>query len=213
MGTLFLINSILLGAGLAMDAFSVSIANGLREPRMTLRRMCAIAGVYALFQAVMPLTGWFLVGTAAERFRWFARCVPWIGAALLGWIGGKLLLEGLDAQQTDPARRDDASDGPTASNWKADSVREAPLDTPTLLLQGVATSIDALSVGFALASYRMGEAVTAAGIIAAVTFGLCMLGLKIGRRFGTLLADRASVCGGLILIGIGAEILLRSLFA
>lgn len=205
MNGLFFFNAFLLGAGLAMDAFSVSIANGLREPHMTLGRMCAIAGVYAWFQAMMPVTGWFLVGAAAEQFRWFARCVPWIGAGLLGWIGAKMLAEGLRGGDSglQPADESDAM-----GNCENDSA--AVLTPGALLLQGVATSIDALSVGFALASYRTGEALTASAVIAAVTFCLCMGGLKIGRRFGELLSDRASVCGGLILIGIGVEMLLRA---
>ena len=173
----FFLNSILLGVGLAMDAFSVSLANGLHEPGMARRRMCAVAGVYGVFQAVMPLTGWLLVHTAAERLVWLQAWIPWAAAALLGWIGGKMIRESRNPPEQVPA-----------------------LDGGTLLAQGAATSMDALSAGFAIAAYSWPEALGCAAIIAAVTFGICLAGLALGRRFGMVLAGRASVFGGLILL-------------
>ena len=92
---LFFINSVLFGVGLAMDAFSVSLANGLNEPKMPAGRMCTIAGVFAFFQIIMPLIGWFCVRTVAETFTAFQRAVPWIALILLLYIGGKMLLEGI----------------------------------------------------------------------------------------------------------------------
>ena len=93
---LFFLNNILLGVGLAMDAFSVSLANGLNEPRMRTGRMCKIAGVYAVFQAVMPLTGWLCVRTVAQLFTSFQELIPWIALALLVYIGGKMLTVSID---------------------------------------------------------------------------------------------------------------------
>ena len=182
----FLLNSLLLGVGLSMDAFSVSLVNGLREPGMPVRRACLIAGVYGAFQAGMPLLGWALVRGAAERFQWFAALAPWIGAVLLLRIGYGMLRQ---------------------------KPGEAPpvLGTGTLLAQGLATSIDALSVGFAVAEYGAAQAVGAAGIIAAVTFFVCCAGVSLGRRFGAELADRAPVAGGLILMGIGVELAVRTM--
>ena len=92
---LFFFNSVLLGVGLAMDAFSVSLANGLNEPRMSRRRMLGIAGVFAAFQALMPMTGWICVHTIVQYFRAFEKLIPWIALALLGFIGGKMLIEGI----------------------------------------------------------------------------------------------------------------------
>lgn len=188
---LFVLNSILLGVGLAMDAFSVSLANGLNEPGMRPGRMCAVAGVYAVFQAVMPLTGWLLVRTVAQIFTAFQKLIPWIALALLTYIGGKMLIEGVEGAEEGEA--------------------PAALGTGTLLVQGVATSIDALSVGFTISEYGFFMALVSALIIAAVTFAICMGGLAIGKRFGTRLADKASILGGLILIGIGFEIFLRGI--
>ena len=183
----FFINSILLGAGLAMDAFSVSLANGLSEPHMKKKRMCLIAGVFAAFQALMPMTGWICVHSIVNYFRSFDKVIPWIAFILLSFIGGKMIVEGLrkDGEKTD-----------------------AQVGSATLLVQGIATSIDALSVGFAIADYPTVMAAVCAIIIAAVTFLICMSGLLIGKRFGTKLSDKASIFGGLILIFIGVEILI-----
>lgn len=189
----FVFNSVLLGVGLAMDAFSVSLANGLHEPRMRRRKMCAIAGVFAFFQALMPMLGWVCVHTIVEHFRSFEKLIPWIALILLLFIGGKMLQEGLhsDAQEVEST----TSVGLTA-----------------LLVQGVATSIDALSVGFTIAEYGFAQALAAAIIIAAVTFVICMGGLVIGRRAGTALSGKAGILGGGILIFIGIEIFVTSFF-
>lgn len=180
----FFLTSILLGLGLAMDAFSVSLANGLNAPCMRLPRMSMIAGIFAGFQALMPLLGWVCIHTIAEKFSAFQKVIPWIALILLCWIGGKMLWEGLrpGEEETDCAGK---------------------LTLGALLVQGVATSIDALSVGFTIASHTAVMAVVCALLIAAVTFVICMGGLYIGKKFGTKLANKASVLGGVILIGIG----------
>ena len=184
----FFLNSALLGVGLAMDAFSVSLANGLNEPRMSARRMNLIAGTFGAFQALMPLLGWACVHTAARYFSAFQRAIPWAAMGLLGFIGGKMLIEGLG--------RKGGGEKPAVGFG-------------ALMAQGVATSIDALSVGFAISDYNAPSALAAAAIIAAVTFVICLLGLVIGKRFGTKLSNSASVLGGAILIGIGLKILLE----
>ncbi|MBQ3815051.1 MAG: manganese efflux pump [Clostridia bacterium] len=194
----FVLNSVLLGVGLAMDAFSVSLADGLGDPGMSRRRTVGIAATFAGFQALMPMTGWVLVHTVVRIFGVFERFIPWIALLLLGWIGGKMLWEGI--QERKQADRED------------DEARKAGrLGLGALLLQGVATSIDALSVGFTIADYEWPMALAAAGIIAAVTFVICLGGLRLGKTFGTRLSGRASILGGLILIAIGIEILIRSL--
>ena len=87
----FFLNSVLLGVGLAMDAFSVSMANGLHDPKMNKGTMCKIAGTFALFQAAMPMIGWVCVHTIVELFASFETLIPWIALALLSYIGGKML--------------------------------------------------------------------------------------------------------------------------
>lgn len=192
LGFVFFFNSILLGVGLAMDAFSVSLANGLHEPKMRTRRMCLIAGVFAVFQALMPMTGWVCVHTIVQYFQAFEKLIPWIALALLGFIGGKMLHDGIKGESD--------GDGVPGVGFGA------------LLVQGVATSIDALSVGFTIADYDLLSAILAALIIAAVTFVICMAGLFIGRKAGTKLAGKAGILGGAILIFIGLEIFITSFF-
>ncbi len=184
---LFFCNSILLGAGLAMDAFSVSLANGLNEPAMRRRRMCAIAGVFAGFQAAMPLLGWICVHTIVQYFSAVQSLIPWIALVLLLFIGGKMLIEGI-------------------RNRAEEDEQNGKLGVGALLVQGVATSIDALSVGFTIADYGFVMAFVCSLLIAAVTFVICMGGLMIGRKFGTKLSNKAAILGGVILICIGVEI-------
>lgn len=185
-GIAFFASSALTGTGLAMDAFSVSLANGLHEPAMRPRRMLAVAGTFAGFQFLMPMLGWLCVHTLAGCFRAFVPFIPWIALALLGFIGGKMLLEGL--------RRRPEKDAPP------------PVGVTGLLLQGLATSIDALSVGFTISAYDTADALLCCLTVAAVTLLLCLVGLLVGRRFGTALAGKSSVLGGCILIFIGIEI-------
>ena len=192
-GFIFFFNSILLGVGLAMDAFSVSMANGLNEPDMKKGKMCGIAGVFAGFQALMPMIGWGCVHTIAEYFKAFEKFIPWIALVLLVFIGGKMLFEGIHSKDSDEEK-------PGVGIW-------------ALLVQGVATSIDALSVGFTIAEYGWVMALTAALIISVVTFIICMAGLIIGKKFGTKLSNKAQVLGGSILIAIGLEIFIRGVFA
>lgn len=201
----FVLNSILLGVGLAMDAFSVSIVNGLNETRMSKGKTLGIAGTYAGFQFAMPMIGWFCVHTIAEAFQAFQKYIPWIALLLLLYIGGKMLLEGIRNQR-------EAGSGVSAhSEERCDEKAAAPensaeLDLTTLLLQGVATSIDALSVGFTISGYNAAKAFIASLLIAVTTLVVCLVGLRFGKKFGDKLADKATVLGGVILILIGIEI-------
>lgn len=189
---LFIANSALLGLGLAMDAFSVSLANGLNEPKMKRTRMVFIAMVYAIFQAIMPLTGWVCVHSVVCYFKAFEKFIPWIALILLLFIGGKMLIEGIKGD-----------------NEKSETKN---LSLFVLLLQGLATSIDALSVGFTIAEYGFIMALLCAIIIATVTFVTCYVGLGIGKKFGTKFAGKATILGGLILIFIGIEIFVKGVF-
>ncbi len=184
---MFFVNSVMLGVGLAMDAFSVSMANGLNEPQMKKGKMIGIAGMFAFFQALMPMIGWICVHTIARYFAAFEKMIPWIALILLVYIGGKMLIDGIRS--------------------KGEEMEEgSSLGFGALVVQGIATSIDALSVGFTIADYNWLMALAAALIIAAVTFVICMVGLEIGEKFGTKLSNKAQILGGVILIVIGLEI-------
>lgn len=188
----FFFNSILLGVGLAMDAFSVSLANGLNEPKMKRGKMCGIAGVFALFQALMPMLGWICVHTIVQYFKSFEKLIPWIALGLLLFIGGKMLIEGIKNKDSEEEK--------------------VGVGLGALLVQGVATSIDALSVGFTISDYGFVMALVCSLLIAIVTFIICMAGLFIGRKFGTKLANKATIFGGAILVFIGIEIWVTGVF-
>lgn len=187
----FFMNSILLGIGLAMDAFSVSMADGLADTKMNKRKIFLIAGTFALFQALMPLIGWFFVHTFISWFCTFEKFIPWIALALLSYIGGKMLYDGITKKCEDCV---------------------STLSFTTLLIQGVATSIDALSVGFTIAEYNLLGALISALIIAVVTFIICTAGVIIGKTVGTKLQNKASILGGTVLIVIGIEIFISGVF-
>lgn len=188
----FFFNSLALGVGLAMDAFSVAMANGIREPKMSGMKVCSVAGIFAVFQGLMPLLGWICIHTIVQYFTAFQSWIPWIALGLLGYIGGKMLYEGIKSQSC--------------------PVVPAKLGLGALIVQGVATSIDALSVGFSIAGDPLPMALVSALLIAAVTFVICFAGVLIGKKAGSCLSGKAGIVGGAILIFIGLEIFITSWF-
>ena len=187
----FFLKSIALGVGLAMDAFSVSLANGLNEPCMKKRKTLLISGTFAFFQALMPFIGWLLVTTVVQYFQAFEKFIPYIALALLCFIGGKMLYEGI--------KNDDTAECKAVGFWG-------------LIIQGVATSIDALSTGFTISNYLLIQAIVCALVISVVTFIICVIGVNLGKKFGTKLSGKASILGGSILIFIGLEIFISGVF-
>ena len=187
----FFFNSILLGIGLAMDAFSVSLANGLNEPCMKRSKMCGVAGLFAVFQGLMPLIGWICIHTIVQYFTAFETLIPWIALALLTFIGGKMLIEGIQ--------------NPTSCEEKP------PVGFGALVVQGIATSIDALAVGISLAMAGNVNIWAAAALIGVTTCALSALGVKIGNIFGSRFEKKAEAAGGIILILLGVKILLEHL--
>ena len=162
----FFFNSALLGIGLAMDAFSVSLANGMNHSNMDKKLMLGVSGTFGFFQGLMPLIGWLCVG--------------------------KMLLEGI-------------------KNKDEENTEVTKLTFAAILIQGIATSIDALSVGFTISDYDFVHALVCSIIIMGITFGLCYIGIILGKKFGTKFADKAAILGGIILIVIGIEIFLTGI--
>jgi putative Mn2+ efflux pump MntP len=140
----------------------------------------------------MPMIGWVLIHTLVEQFRSFEKFIPWIALALLSFIGGKMLYEGIKGE--------------------GDEGEAKPLSLSLLIAQGIATSIDALSVGFTISKYTFVPALVNALIIALVTFAICIAGVKIGNKVGEKFSGKASIFGGAILIFIGLEIFITSFF-
>ena len=185
----------LIGVGLSADAFAAAICKGLSMRKINYRQSGLVALFFGGFQALMPLIGWICIHTIAERFQAFERLIPWIALILLAFIGGKMLLEGIRGEDC----------GCECGCGKGIGCGE-------LIVQGIATSIDALSVGFTIAHYVLSEAIAAALIIAAVTFVICFVGIAIGKKAGTKLSGKAGIFGGLILIFIGIEIFITGVF-
>ena len=190
MGFEFFVVSIMFGVGLAMDAFSVSLANGMNENKMKFSRMCQIAGIFAFFQALMPLIGWVCVHTILEYFNGFAKFIPYIALALLSYIGGKMIYEGVK---------------------KDCDCEDCSVGFGALIVQGIATSIDALTVGLDIGEYNFVEALVCAIVIAIVTFIICMFGVWAGKKFGNMLSSKATVFGGVILVCIGIYIFVKGI--
>lgn len=188
---MFFVISIAFGISLAADAFSVSLANGLNEQDMKKSKMLGVAGVFAFFQALMPFIGWLLVKTLLEFFEKFEKFIPWIALALLCFIGIKMLIDGIKNNEEEEKKR---------------------VGILGLLVQGIATSIDALSAGFGLERYNVWETLISVSIIGVITFGICLAGVNIGKKFGTCLASKATILGGIILILIGIEIFVTGFF-
>jgi len=185
----FFINSILLGIGLAMDTFSISIANGLAYPDMKKGKMLSYPLTFAAFQFAMPMIGYICVHTVLEHFKVFEAFIPWIALGLLGFIGTKMIIEAV----------------------KGGEDAKPSLAVSALFLQGIATSIDALSVGFTISAYGIKEALLCALIIGIVTFVISIAGFYIGKRFGGRNSGKAGIIGGVILIIIGVEIFVTNI--
>ena len=191
MDFLFFLNSGLFGIALAMDAFSVSIANGINEPNIKTKKAILISSIFAIFQALMPLIGWLCVHTIVEKFSIFSKFIPYIALALLSFLGIKMILDG--------RKKDNNEETKIAIGFLG------------LIVQGIATSIDALSVGFTIADMKFHEAIVCCIIIAIITFIICFIGVFIGKKFGSKFNNNAELVGGIILIVIGLEIFITNI--
>ena len=189
-------SSALLGVGLAMDAFSVSLANGLNEPKMHLRKVFAISGIFAFFQAMMPLIGWIAISGFLELFKFFQSYIPWISFILLCFIGGKMIFD-------------------SVRNGSEEEEQNKKLTIGVLFVQAIATSIDALTAGINLAKdYTLNQylyVILSVTIIAVLTFGICFGGVKIGQKVGTKFSNKAGILGGSVLIFLGLKIFVTEL--
>ena len=183
-GLSFFVTSLALGVGLAMDAFSVSIADSLREPEMPGSRKAMIAGTFGVFQFLMPVIGWFFVHELVSMINVLLKFTPWISLILLLYLGVNMIRE-----------KDEEGDL---------SVKRIGIGE--LIVQGIATSIDALSVGFTIAGHTAGMALTSGLIIGITTFALCLLALNTGHLVSGKLHIKETTIGGIILIIIGVKV-------
>ncbi len=183
-----ILTSIFLGIGLAMDACAVSMADGLKDSKMKISKIVFIALMFAVFQGSMPLIGYFLGHAIFKNVIWI---IPILSLLLLTTLGIKMIIDG--------------------RNHEYKNV-EKNLTIVVVLLQSIATSIDALSVGVTMSNYTLSEALISVSLIALVTFIICYIGVVIGKKFGTKLENIAETTGGIILILIGIEIFIKGIF-
>ena len=179
---------LLISVGLAMDAFSVSVCKGLSMKKLDLKGGVITALFFGVFQAFMPVIGYFLVSRFADFISSFSH---WVSFGLLAVIGGKMMIEAIKGG-------DDESEN------------EYRLNIKELFVLAVATSIDALAVGIVFAAEKT-PVITSVTIIGAVTFLLSLAGVYIGHRFGSKYEKKAELAGGAILIIIGVKLLLDGL--
>lgn len=185
------ITLLLMGIGLAMDAFAVSICKGLAMRKVNKKQCFVIALFFGGFQALMPAIGW-LLGSRFEQY--IVNVDHWIAFILLGWIGGKMIWDAVWEKE-----------GPDIVEQM-----DAPLDIRELLVMAVATSIDALAVGITFAF--LGTPILEASLIIGVTtFVICVIGVYVGNFFGSKYKRKASIAGGIILVLLGIKILLEHL--
>lgn len=181
----------LIGVGLSMDAFAVSICKGLGMKRLNMEQALVIGLFFGDFQALMPLIGWAL-GTQLADF--ITPIDHWIAFILLALIGGKMLF--------DAFREDDEEE--------AGEPKDTRLDLKELLMLAIATSIDALAVGITFAFLGV-NIVVAIAVIGVTTFALSVVGVAVGHVFGARYEKGATIAGGIVLILIGCKILLEHL--
>lgn len=187
----FLLKSVLMGVALAMDAFSVSVADGLNHPEMKRTQRMYVTGAFGLFQFLMPLTGWVLVNFAEKLFSGIVPYVPYIGFLILFILGVKMMIEGWRERK----------------NPSQEETQESVIGFRLILLQAVATSIDALSVGFVTADCSALEAFLSSAVIGVTTFFISLAGVHTGRAFGKKLSFAGQILGGIILIIIGIRLI------
>ena len=183
----YLVEFLLLGVGLAMDAFAVSICKGLAMRKVNKKQAVVIALFFGGFQAIMPIVGWFLCKGFQNYIEAFDH---WIAFALLAFIGMKMIIETLSEKEEDVVVEK----------------MDPPLDMKEMLMLAIATSIDALAVGISLAALDR-PIVESATIIGVVTFIISIVGVYIGNFFGNRYKKRAEIAGGIILVLIGVKIL------
>ena len=218
----FLITSIMMGVGLALDSATVSMTNGLAEPNMNQRKNFLISLNFGLFQGIMPLIGYFISSAFID---YFGKYIPWIALVLLGFLGTKSIIETIMSQKENrkltqnlyknDVNNDDLSQNNAEINEKntekIENKSNKSIGFAEVILQGIATSIDALCVGIVIANYARIEAIVCASIIAVITFVLSFMSTIIGKKFGFKFGKKAELASGIILILIGLEICITGL--
>ena len=181
-----IIELILLSIGLGMDAFAVSICKGISMKKMDWKKACIIGAYFGIFQAIMPIIGYFL-GSTFESF--ITNFDHWVAFILLAIIGGNMIKESFSNE--------------------CDTITD-DVNFKTMIILAIATSIDALAVGITFAFFNV-NLILAITLIGIITFALSVIGTKVGNKFGDKYEKKAEFIGGVLLILLGLKILLEHL--
>lgn len=205
----WIVQSLLISVSLSMDAFAVSLSNGLTAKKMPVKYMILTALSFGLFQGIMPLVG-YLLGSLFEK--WIEVAVPIIGFCILFLLGAKMIFDSVRDIVKEKKAKNKETDNLSCPNC-LDNEEEKPYKfrVKTLIIQSVATSIDALTVGLVYIGKSALETYVTFALIGVITFGICVGGVFIGQKFGDKLKSKAGILGGLILIAIGLKLLIEFL--
>lgn len=186
----------LIAVGLSMDAFAVSVGNGLSMKKNNPKAALAIAFSFGLFQALMPTAGYFLGSAFEDVIKEFDH---YIALIFLGFIGGKMIYDGIKELR---------------AGKKGEKTEEKAfkLSFGILIIQAIATSIDALIVGVSFAALPDVNILAAVALIGITTFTLSIIGVFFGKKFGQLIGSRAEIFGGIILVAIGLKVFIEHIF-
>lgn len=188
-----IVSILLLGVGLSMDACAVSISDGLSNKKISIKEAILIALTFGIFQMVMPLIGYF-VGSLFTNL--IVKIVPYIALILLSFLGIKMIVESIKEHKK------------SKNEEKEETIKK--LSFKMLLIQAIATSIDALSVGLVFVGIDYPFVILYTGIIGIITTILSLISVFIGKKFGDIFSNKAEIIGGIILIAIGLKIFIES---
>lgn len=188
-----ILDGLLFGLGLSVDAFLIALSNGLNFPNIKMRKLLLLAALFSSFQIIMPMFGWLCVHTVSVHIPYFDEALSWIAFVIIMWLGAKMMLDGL--KPITPLEHNNCA-----------------INLGAVILQCFATSVDSLAVGFTLTGYAVYSALVCSCIIAAVTFALFCLGFFVGKKCGMMFSSFASIVGGIVFIGVGVEVIATSIF-
>ena len=204
----WIVQSLLISVSLSMDAFAVSLSNGLTAKKMPVKYMILTALSFGLFQGIMPLIG-YLLGSLFEK--WIEVAVPIIGFCILFLLGAKMIFDSVRDIVKEKKAKEKETDNLSCPNCLEAEEKPYKFGVKTLIIQSVATSIDALTVGLVYIGKSAVETYVTFALIAVITFGVCVGGVFIGQKFGDKLKSKSGILGGLILIAIGLKLLIEFL--
>ena len=190
-----IVSILLLGVGLSMDACAVSISNGLANKKISIKETLLIALTFGIFQMMMPLIGYF-IGSLFTNL--IVKIGPYIALALLSFLGIKMIVDSIKSRKKNEDEEEKEEENIKKLSFKM------------LLIQAIATSIDALSVGLVFVGINYPLVILYTGIIGIITTILSLISVFIGKKFGDIFSNKAEIVGGIILIAIGLKIFIES---